>query len=205
LDGNCNQVDDYVWAMTAGIFNIVSDIAILLIPQRAIWKLNMPLNRKIGISFLFALGLLAVAITIIRSILALHYGESTDFTYHLTEILLCASWELTIGILVGCVPSLPRVLAPETIRALKKKITRSRLWTSSKDSLTRPWRRERPSTPQSTELVPSDNAQLFTKLHYHATGSGPQPDRNNAITDGQIYRNTEFHRTNSSVFDSSYP
>lgn len=46
--------------LTTSIFNLLSDIMILLLPQGIIWRLHMSLKRKIGISFLFMIGLLYV-------------------------------------------------------------------------------------------------------------------------------------------------
>lgn len=40
------------------LFNIVSDIIILMLPARAVWKLNIPTKKKIKIVLLFAIGLL---------------------------------------------------------------------------------------------------------------------------------------------------
>ena len=44
--------------LTSCAINIVSDFSILLLPLGIIWKLQMPIKRKIGISAVFALGLL---------------------------------------------------------------------------------------------------------------------------------------------------
>lgn len=40
------------------LFNIISDITILILPARAVWKLRIPIKKKIGIILLFATGLL---------------------------------------------------------------------------------------------------------------------------------------------------
>jgi hypothetical protein len=47
--------------MTLGSFNLVSDIFILILPQRIIWRLNMSREKKIGIALMFAVGLMQVA------------------------------------------------------------------------------------------------------------------------------------------------
>lgn len=38
--------------------NLVSDLVILLFPQRVIWSLNISIKKKIGVSVAFAVGLL---------------------------------------------------------------------------------------------------------------------------------------------------
>ena len=39
------------------IFNIVSDITILVLPARVVWKLQIPTKKKVGIVLLFSIGL----------------------------------------------------------------------------------------------------------------------------------------------------
>lgn len=54
--GHClNSVN---WFVASGLINVVSDFAILMIPIFCISVLHMPLKRKIGISVVFAIGLL---------------------------------------------------------------------------------------------------------------------------------------------------
>jgi hypothetical protein len=40
------------------LFNIISDIIILTLPARAVWKLRISTRKKVGIVLLFAIGLL---------------------------------------------------------------------------------------------------------------------------------------------------
>ncbi len=42
----------------SAIVNLVSDMAILALPQWVIWRLNMSKGRKVGISLLFVIGIL---------------------------------------------------------------------------------------------------------------------------------------------------
>ena len=41
-----------------GIFNVISDFGILLLPLASIWKLQMTLKKRLLISSVFAIGLL---------------------------------------------------------------------------------------------------------------------------------------------------
>lgn len=45
-------------AYAQGIFGIVSDLFIWLLPLPVIWSLHMPLKKKVGVSAIFATGLL---------------------------------------------------------------------------------------------------------------------------------------------------
>ena len=53
--GHCFTADV---SSIAAAFNALADFVILLLPQRTIWKLQMPRRRKIGISAIFLSGLL---------------------------------------------------------------------------------------------------------------------------------------------------
>lgn len=55
-DGHC--LDNNALILVGCVFNIFSDVTILLLPARAVWQLQMPRKRKIGIVALFAIGLL---------------------------------------------------------------------------------------------------------------------------------------------------
>jgi len=44
--------------VSTAFFNILSDIAILLLPVRTVWKLRIPTKKKVAISMLFGTGLL---------------------------------------------------------------------------------------------------------------------------------------------------
>jgi hypothetical protein len=44
--------------ITAAAFNVVTDVVIILLPQQAIWKLELPRAKKVTISVVFMGGLL---------------------------------------------------------------------------------------------------------------------------------------------------
>lgn len=54
--GHCINYD--VAALATGSVNVISDFLILLLPLLAIWRLRMAPKRKLGISAVFATGLL---------------------------------------------------------------------------------------------------------------------------------------------------
>ena len=59
-DGHCINVN-VAYAAT-GAVNVVSDLLILLLPMLAIWRLQMAPKRKLGVSAVFATGLMYVTI-----------------------------------------------------------------------------------------------------------------------------------------------
>ena len=55
-EGHCLQDD--IAVLFACLFNIASDVAILALPARSVWRLQIPRRKKFGIVSLFAIGLL---------------------------------------------------------------------------------------------------------------------------------------------------
>lgn len=51
-------VNTYMLLIGASTINVFSDLLILLIPIFAVWKLHMSTRRKVGLSFVFAVGIL---------------------------------------------------------------------------------------------------------------------------------------------------
>ena len=60
-----NCAPTYSTTVSTGVLNIISDVAVLLLPQPQVWKLQMPLKRKIGVSIIMMLGVLYVPSSII--------------------------------------------------------------------------------------------------------------------------------------------
>lgn len=56
VKGICLDNNTSIWI--SGIFNLVLDVLIFLLPIYAIWRLKMAVKRKVGIYATFAIGLL---------------------------------------------------------------------------------------------------------------------------------------------------
>ena len=56
VEGHCLRQPISVLINT--LLNIITDVAILLLPARTVWRLRIPRRRKIGILILFGTGLL---------------------------------------------------------------------------------------------------------------------------------------------------
>ena len=54
--GHCFSVDATFQA--TGIFNVISDFAILILPMPCLWRLRMPLKKKVLMTTIFATGFL---------------------------------------------------------------------------------------------------------------------------------------------------
>lgn len=128
--------------------NLVSDIIILVLPQRVIWTLKMSTQKKIGVSVVFAVGLmyrplnyslrnyvlfdfndashsasLVGAGRLTRSVM---YYLSNDNLYNVSSVFLWCTAELSIAFLVFCLPAVPKVFS--TDKWIKKSTTRPYSW-----------------------------------------------------------------------------
>ncbi|KAI0197723.1 hypothetical protein F4808DRAFT_463428 [Astrocystis sublimbata] len=161
LDGNCDRVNTKYTNLASGVFNVISDIVILLSPQKVIWKLNMRVRLKAGISIIFGIGVFGCAIATIRLVETVKYSYSTDYSGFpaLSGTLLCSAAELTAGILVICVPSLPKAYASLKSGELKRKFSsraakmKNGVWVSHDGDRDRSWPESRYVKAPSLEVA----------------------------------------------------
>ncbi|RAL01841.1 uncharacterized protein BO80DRAFT_424209 [Aspergillus ibericus CBS 121593] len=109
--------------LVAGAINTTSDLIIFTLPQIRIWGLQMNLRKKLAVSGLFSLGLLACAASILRLIHSIWVLVSANKSYYEYFCVLWMMGEMGFGIMVGCFPLLPRFVrhVRETIFALKRR------------------------------------------------------------------------------------
>lgn len=50
-----NRIKLELWQ---GIWNLLMDLAVVILPMPVLWKLQMPRNRKVGLSILFGMGVM---------------------------------------------------------------------------------------------------------------------------------------------------
>ncbi|KAI1173476.1 hypothetical protein F4777DRAFT_449930 [Nemania sp. FL0916] len=109
LTGHC--LNGTVLALTSATVNLAFDIIILILPQRVIWSLNMSTLRRFGVSIVFVIGLLAVILAAIRLSSSVTYIREADYTYNLAPQALLQTAEMTAGILVFTIPTIPKPFA----------------------------------------------------------------------------------------------
>ena len=57
--GSC-PINMRAYVLASGIINLISDITLFVLPQKIIWTLHISKHNKVGISLLFAVGILLV-------------------------------------------------------------------------------------------------------------------------------------------------
>lgn len=125
VDGKC--IDRKALGLFTAFFNVIMDLLILLLPQRIIWTLQMTKARRVGISLVFSMGVLATVCAAGRVSATFAIDYDGDATYTASEIMLWAVPELTCVLLVFCLPSVPKALAKEG--PLFKMVSAVRSWT----------------------------------------------------------------------------
>ncbi|ORY11109.1 hypothetical protein BCR34DRAFT_601561 [Clohesyomyces aquaticus] len=84
------------------------DIIIVAVPLPVVWKIKMPARKKVGVSAMFSLGLLIVAVMTWRLYITAKSGDPADFSYTLYMVALLCHLELWLGLLATNFP----VIAP---------------------------------------------------------------------------------------------
>ncbi|ESZ93962.1 hypothetical protein SBOR_5665 [Sclerotinia borealis F-4128] len=106
--GHCgNTISAYT---AVGIADIITDMMILLLPQRMLWKLQLPMANKLALAALMCLGLFTIGMSIARVVTILN-TDFSDFTYNLYNYI----WpviEFGVAIFVCCGPLLRPLLTP---------------------------------------------------------------------------------------------
>ncbi|KAF2087760.1 hypothetical protein K490DRAFT_65599 [Saccharata proteae CBS 121410] len=101
IAGVCGQRNTVY--VSAGVINMITDVMCMVLPAPTIWKLQLPLARKIALIFLFSLGIFITIISIIRieSLLAISF---TDPTWTLPSGLMWTVLEPELGIINANLP-----------------------------------------------------------------------------------------------------
>ncbi|GAW19288.1 hypothetical protein ANO14919_087740 [Xylariales sp. No.14919] len=117
IRGKC--INKKVLDIAGAYFNLAVDVFILILPQRIIWNLHMPKNKKIGVSIIFSFGILSIVCAAgrIYSNHKVEYAGEGDTNYTLSEVYLWAFPEVSCVLLVFNITAVPRLL-PETWTSL---------------------------------------------------------------------------------------
>ncbi|KAK4197157.1 hypothetical protein QBC40DRAFT_286089 [Triangularia verruculosa] len=99
--------------------NVAVDIAVFCLPLPVVFKLQMPLGKKLSVAGIFATGLFAL----IASILTIHYRiliiRGVDSSWAGAQTYICIQAEVYTSIMVACMPSLARVWNSKLVKESK--------------------------------------------------------------------------------------
>ncbi|KAI1383545.1 uncharacterized protein F4822DRAFT_420937 [Hypoxylon trugodes] len=105
LPGKCSS--NAVLLTGSALPSVGIDLFILLLPMPKIWRLQMSLARKAGITLVFILGYCAIVVSLGRTITILTTGGdlNADITYGGLPVLYWSSAEIPTIVLCLCLPS----------------------------------------------------------------------------------------------------
>lgn len=120
LDAKCFPL--YTLQLSSGIIYLTTDIIMFFMPQHLIWTLQMSWKKRLGVSVVFGLGLLACVAAAFRLQVTVVYGHATDATYNLGSMIFWVMAEMTCAFFVVCVPTIPKILQDTgIIRSIKRR------------------------------------------------------------------------------------
>ncbi|KAL0936073.1 CFEM domain-containing protein [Colletotrichum truncatum] len=100
----CNNINVQGWAAAA--FNIVLDIATLILPLGELYKLSMSMKKKIQIMLMFSVGFFVTLVSIVRLRSLASYATTSNVTQDYVEVGYWSTIEVPVGILCACMPAI---------------------------------------------------------------------------------------------------
>ncbi|KAF6241446.1 hypothetical protein HO173_000156 [Letharia columbiana] len=203
--GHCFGRDQL--GVASGIINVISDFSILILPLPIIWRLQISWYKKSRVIAVFGFGLFACFASVLRLVYSseLIHVPSINPAYQLDvdRIGLWAFAEIAIGIIVGCLPVLPRLFKHLVFKEAGSSSRFKILSTSSRTS----WRRlfRKSTTPELTSKDSSyfNRKSLRSKESSRSTGA---PYIETPILTRNSFQLSENNlpRIPSPVFDKEY-
>ncbi|KAI1081303.1 hypothetical protein F5B20DRAFT_579172 [Whalleya microplaca] len=198
IPGKC--IDKKTLDVTAAIMAMVTDVTILLLPHRVIWKLHMNTKKKLGVSAIFGLGIFGCVCAAIRVPTVVSFYDSPDVVYNYSSVAFWAAAEFTTGMLILGAPSTPKL-----VRHLRESpvFTSLKSWTGSRA------RTNRTSYPHGGVTM-SAKPSVYQKIDSHsalplAKLRDPSSDQQHAESlvhgDRDIVRTTHFTATENHEFN----
>lgn len=95
--------------IASATFNIMSDIAMYLIPLWKIWHLHISPGRKMGISVIFATGSLAIICGAFRLFFSIRFLYTQDYSHVKVQAIAFTLAEASFGLICSSIFVLPRL------------------------------------------------------------------------------------------------
>ena len=97
--------------------NIITDLAILLLPIPVLTGMRLPQRQKTILVFTFTLGIFVTAVDVVRiyylqqasdtqTLTSSRLGAGFDFSYYASPALMWSAVEVNVGIICACIPTL---------------------------------------------------------------------------------------------------
>ncbi|KAL4916728.1 hypothetical protein BDW62DRAFT_218554 [Aspergillus aurantiobrunneus] len=155
--GRCSSHNDLLLAHA--IINIVLDVVVIALPMPILFKLQMSLEKRIGMCLMFAVGIVVTVISVFRLVEAVGFNSTTNPTKDFVPVGVWSLLEIDVGIMCSCMPGI-RALCKRLYSTISKKPT----------GYTYDSRRSKPSTGGSAQN--SSQQHSSKSSHGHADSAG---------------------------------
>ncbi|KAA8648440.1 uncharacterized protein ATNIH1004_004325 [Aspergillus tanneri] len=139
------------FAIGYAVVNIITDLAVWLMPIPMMWKLQLPLGRKVALTLIFALGLFDCASALIRLNLSMLALGNWDVTYDYARGFMWSIIEVSVGIVCTCLPTMRIILKSAFNGHIGRFLRFSSLTPNRQSSGSKPWLR----STEYNEIQPS--------------------------------------------------
>ncbi|KAL1965539.1 hypothetical protein VTN77DRAFT_5622 [Rasamsonia byssochlamydoides] len=141
-----------------GAVNIATDVVLLMLPLRMVWKVQMRTAQKLGLTLVFGTGLFTVAAACVREYFVVSTEKNSDQSYTEVPEALWLTIELMVGIVAASLPA---------IGPLYQHIIRdSRLATSIRNLISRVSSIASRSSQRSPRRIPSAEGRAADSEHW---------------------------------------
>ncbi|KAH7031558.1 uncharacterized protein B0I36DRAFT_227669, partial [Microdochium trichocladiopsis] len=105
----CRSLNKQVWA--AALTGIILDVAMLVLPMPALWKLKMSIRKKLQVMFMFSLGIFVTIVSAVRLQYIVAFATTRNPTQDFVPVGIWSVVEVSVSIICACLPALRSLLA----------------------------------------------------------------------------------------------
>ncbi|MCJ1317030.1 hypothetical protein MMC15_002351 [Xylographa vitiligo] len=160
--------DQYELSIPFPSLGFVFDVVLLILPLGAVWNLQLPNQRKIGVTLIFMTGLLACIASLLSIYYRVIYNETVDTTWAVLDVDIMALVELYVGVIVSCMPSLSKLLQHHLSMYQSLRSKASARWSSLRTS-----RKSRASSRKNASSFGKPSAESYNNLEAYPVPYGP--------------------------------
>ncbi|KAL4933239.1 CFEM domain-containing protein [Aspergillus undulatus] len=106
-EGKCSSHNNLL--LGHAIINIVLDVLVIALPMPVLLRLQMSLEKRIGMCIMFAVGLVVTVISILRLVEAVGFNTTMNPTKDFVPVGVWSLLEIDIGIMCSCMPGIRAV------------------------------------------------------------------------------------------------
>ncbi|KAE8555694.1 hypothetical protein EYB25_000392 [Talaromyces marneffei] len=151
VDGKC--LPAMVLAYSSGAFNVVTDLFVLIVPMPTVWSMTLTTAKKLRVSAVFGLGIIAVSLSITRLAKTPIVFKSTDPSWDLSTFAVYSFLELSFGFICCCLLTFPAFLEHHGTAVMSwiRSRTNSSAGSNSKSTSPCPSSERRRQSPKTAE------------------------------------------------------